>query len=194
MTVSGSEPPPSTFCLLFARHGLSLFNASFFRIKTPYRIYRMLYSALAYLLSGLLALTLVSFLGTVVKMLLFLIVSRLVGQERLLRNPGSIMRPIDFVSGIAQGWLALWLAGLVFAWLVVPVDMFLPLFLAVAFFWFDWQNLRRQQAAFERGDVPPQVAFLPQEMQERFYAMLYNSAVIGIMGKITGVATAFFNG
>lgn len=153
----------------------------------------MLYSALAYLLTGLAGFIVGGLLNMLTKMLLFMLVSAIVGREKIVTMFGKIMRPIDFISNILQGYVSVALGIWIFGLFAVRVDFFLCFFLLIGFLWFDFVQLRRQRQMFESGELPPQFAMFGEGMQEQLRAMLYNQAIIGMIGKATGVVLAGIN-
>ncbi len=168
----------------------------------------MLSSAFAYFFSLILSVVLGGLLTFFVKVLiafaLLPLVAILAKNKQKIHTIGSpLVLTIDFLANIFYGYMANQIGIWVFTSWNVPIDWFYPVFILVAFLWFDIQRLRRERARLKaidqkeeglRARLPEGV--LQQQMQKFDKADLLNdfnnSRITGMIGKATGVIIGAF--
>ncbi|MCH2020882.1 MAG: hypothetical protein MK207_00275 [Saprospiraceae bacterium] len=184
----------------------------------------MITSALAYLLTLFMAFTIIPLLAFLLRMVSIMVLSKFYwsisrdkSPVRVLKFSIKLAQPVGFFTAIFHGYAALWM-GTVFLRGMQgdsAVDLFLSIFLGLAFLLFGIRRLKnpaelKVENKIELKDGEQTLILNPDEESENFdedpmktlnrklqeqfkenaQEFMQGNTVIGLIGKITGVALA----
>ncbi|MCP4440305.1 MAG: hypothetical protein GY810_15275 [Aureispira sp.] len=174
----------------------------------------MLTAALAYLLAFILGLILGGFIAIITKILVIMLLATILGREMMMKSFLKISQPIDFITSIFHGFLAVLISVSVLVTFEIEPDFFLVVFLALNIFWMDLGRIRQGKALQDRlpdianiqEDIPDMPESLPTEgngmrfnpkmkgeLNSQMQQLLYGNRIVMLIGKITGLIIGGLN-
>lgn len=183
----------------------------------------MLASAFAYLLTFILAFTLVLITAFLLRIVLILVASRIYAlvtgdkdPKKLILSSIKFVQPAGFLSSIFHGYFSLALGVVVLRGFAVPIDWFLGAFLAASFILFGLRNIQKPPEVKINADsniqqvnddttliIDPELQQanpmenmqdeLKNQLKGRMQEFMQGNTIVGLIGKVTGVVLATFN-
>jgi hypothetical protein len=183
----------------------------------------MLASAFAYLLTFILAFTLVLLTAFLLRIVLILIASRIYAAvsgnkdpQKLIMTSIKFVQPAGFLSSIFHGYFALALGVVVLRGFEVHIDWFLGAFLTTSFVLFGLRNIQKPPKVNLNENsnlhqvnsdttliIDPEVQQanpmdnmqeeLKNQLKGRMQEFMQGNTIVGLIGKVTGVVLATFN-
>ncbi len=178
-------------------------------------------SAFGYLLTLLLSFTLILFLAFILRVLLVLLFSKVytmvVGKNNpmaLINTSIKVVQPAGFLTSIFHGYASVWMGVVLLTGLSVPVDWFLGVFLGASFLYWGSRNLSKNtKITFNENEnekdlgnnttliINPEEASsenhmknkLEEQLKGKVQNFMEENKIIGLMGKLAGVALASLN-
>lgn len=179
--------------------------------------------AIAYILTLIMAFTLIPMLAFLLRVVSILTISKLYWSLSSNKNPVNVVKfsvnlaqPVGFFTAIFHGYLAVMMGAVFLRGMVSSsaVDLFLPIFLGASFLFFGLRRIQNpadikiknnmemkegQQTLILNPDenqdhTEDPMQTLNKKMQQQFkenaQEFMQGNTIIGLMGKLTGVAIA----
>lgn len=167
----------------------------------------MLTLALAYFLAFILGLLLGGLIAIISKVLVIMLLATILGRETMLKSFLKMSQPIDFITSIFHGFLAIWIAISVLHSFEVQVDFFLVIFLGLGVFWMDLGRIRQGKALQDKlpditeEEMPTTIEIgdgklkpnMRQELNGQMQQLLYGNRIVMLIGKLTGLIIGGLN-